>query len=265
MIELSSTTERVIEISEEAGEIAKKYFQKKGLESYSKGGSDFATKADIEVDRFLKDTLFEAFPDTQFLTEETAPEDYQNLRDAEDLWIIDPIDGTTNFSRGDSRFAISIALYDRGSVKLGIVHLPAENKTYHANADAGDAYCNDQKLHVSEISDLQQVSLAFDWSWDLSERETMYLWLGKFMKEVRQPRSLGSASIDVSEVAEGIMDGYIVTGVKPWDIAAASLFVQKAGGTITKADGSAWNVFDTEIFASNGRIHDEIITLLNHR
>jgi myo-inositol-1(or 4)-monophosphatase len=263
MIEIPKATEKVIRISKEAGDIANKYFKQKSLESHSKGGSDFVTQADLEVDQFLRDRLGSEFPNTTFLTEETAPKDYEELRDAESLWIIDPIDGTTNFSRGDSRFAISIALYDRGSISLGVVHLPARGRTYHANTDDTYAYCNEKQLQVSDISDLQQVSLAFDWSWDLSERDRMYTWLGKFKSAVRQPRSLGSASVDVSEVAEGMLDGYIVAGVKPWDIAAASLFVEKAGGKISQHDGSKWNVFDREIFVSNGKIHGEIIALLN--
>lgn len=263
MMDLTIATPTVCDIAKEAGEIAKKHFNQEDLESHSKGGSDFVTKADLEIDQFLQERLAREFPDTQFLTEETAPKDFSNLRAAENVWIIDPIDGTTNFSRGDSHFAISVALATEGKVLLGVVYLPIEGRIFYGNAENGNAYCNDARLHVSDVNDLKKVSLAFDWSWDLTKRDQMYMWLGKFKNAIRQPRSLGSASIDVSEVAMGMIDGYIITGVKPWDIAAASLFVEKAGGTITKHDGSAWNVFDDEILATNGIIHGEILTLLN--
>lgn len=262
-MDLTTSTKKVCDIVKEAGEIAKRYFRKEGLEHHSKGGSDFVTKADLEVDQFLRDRLGKEFVGTQFLTEETAPEPFDNLKNAKHLWIIDPIDGTTNFSRGDSRFAISIALAQKGKVVLGVVYLPIEQRLFYSNKEDENAYCNEKELRVSDISDLQKVSLAFDWSWDLSQRDRMYAWLGKFKNAVRQPRTLGSASVDVSEVAAGMMDGYIVAGVKPWDIAAASLILQKAGGKITKHDGSLWNVFDDEIFASNGKIHDEILRLIN--
>lgn len=261
-MDLSFSTKKVIEITREAGEIAKKYFKQADLEHHSKGGSDFVTKADLEVDQFLRDRLGGEFPSTHFLTEETAPKDYQPFQDAENLWIIDPIDGTSNFSRGDDHFAIAIALYDMGDVKIGIVYLPVENKMYHVNSDEDAAYCNEEKLHVSEISDLTSTSISYDWAWDLSDRETMHEWEGKFIKAIRQPRALGSAAADMAKVASGELDGYVNIGIKPWDIAAASLLIIKAGGKITKADGSLWNVFDKELLATNSVIHEKFLTLL---
>ena len=263
MMDLATTTNKVREITLEAGEIAKKYFRQADLSHHSKGGSDFVTKGDLEVDAFLREKLAQHFPTTQFLTEETAPPDFMQLKNAENLWIIDPIDGTTNFSRGDEHFAISIALYDKGEIKIGIVYLPIEGKMYFGNANDDNAYCNEEKLKVSELSDLKVTSVAYDWAWDLSDRVIMQQWVGKFMTTIRQPRSLGSAAADLAKVALGEIDGYVNIGIKPWDIAAASLLVTKAGGKITKADGSEWNVFDKELLATNGIIHEKFLALLS--
>jgi myo-inositol-1(or 4)-monophosphatase len=261
-MDLVATTTKVCDIAKEAGEIAKKYFRRSDLASHSKGGSDFVTQADLEVDEFLRNRLSQEFPNTQFLTEETAPEDYGSLKNAEDLWIIDPIDGTTNYSRGDSHFAISIALVDKGDVVLGVVYLPLAECMFYANRNEQNAFCNNNQIMVSKFSDLKSASVGYDWAWNLEDRKIMHEWVGKFMLSIRQPRALGSAAADIVAVGKGDMEGYINKGIKPWDIAAASLIIEKAGGKVTKHDGSGWNVFDDEIFVSNGKIHDELLSLL---
>ena len=262
-MDIKASTKTVLKTTKDAGEIAKKYFKIADLESSSKGGSDFVTKADLEVDQFLRDRLRAEFPDTQFLTEETAPERFDDLKDAENLWIIDPIDGTTNFSRGYAHFAISIALAQRGKVVLGVVYLPAEGLLYRVNADEKHVYCNDKKIRVSQISDLTYASLGYNWAWSLSDREVMHEKVGRFYRAIRQPVALGSAASDIAKVAAGELDGYVDIGIKPWDIAAASLLVTKAGGKITRIDGSTWSVFDKELLATNGKIHDRMVDLLS--
>src|SRR2546430_822734 len=114
MRDFTKATESVITTAKEAGEIVKKYFYSGEFTSHSKGGVDFATQADLEVDAFLIESLQKQFPQANFLTEETAPKDYSLLKGAEELFVIDPIDGTMNFSRGDEYCAISIALVERG-------------------------------------------------------------------------------------------------------------------------------------------------------
>lgn len=253
---------RVVTLAREAGEIAKRHFRTGNFTTQSKGGSDFLTQADSEVDTFLKDRLRRAFPDSQILTEETAPQDYSGLENAESLWIVDPIDGTTNFSRNDEHFAISIALVEKAKAKVGVVYLPVENKLYKAQIDKDNAYCNDQKIHVSDTAALETASVGYDWAWSMESREQMHAFVSKFMTKVRQPRALGSAASDLSLLAEGNIDVYINSGLKPWDIAAASLIIEKAGGILTTPHGEPFNVFKSDLVASNTILHHHFLELL---
>lgn len=261
-MDLKASEKIVIGLAREAGEIAKKYFRQKTLESHSKGGSDFVTKADLEVDAFLRERLQKEFPDIPFLTEETAPKDYAEMKPKGYLWVIDPIDGTTNFSRGDNHYAISIALTKDAKPVLGVVYLPSEERMYHGTVDESEAYCNDEPLHVSTISDLKYASVACDWAWAPEERLKLLSWLPPIVTAVRQSRALGSAASDLAKLAIGEIDGYVITGIKPWDIAAASLLLEKAGGKISTIDGSEWNIFKTAFVASNGLVHDQLRSLI---
>lgn len=264
-MDLTKIRETATEIIKEAGERLKKYFRSGNFTSHSKGGTDFATQADDETDLFLREKLQEAFPQTKFLTEENAPKDFMSFKDEDDVWIIDPIDGTTNFSRGDDHFAISVGLVDKGVTKLGMVYLPFEEggKLYFAQEDKEAAYCNDTKLHVSERTDLQTVSIGFDWSWANEDREKTLHWLETIVSKIRQPRSLGSASADLCLVAEGKLDGYVNWGLKPWDVAGGAIILQKAGGKITTTTGTSWTVFDPDIVATNRLLQETMLKLLN--
>lgn len=264
-MDLTKTREIATEIIREAGEVAKKYFVSGVFTSHSKSEIDFATQADLEVDAFLKEKLQTAFPKTKFLTEESAPKDFSSLQDATDLWIIDPIDGTTNFSRRDDHWAISVGLVDKGICKLGLVYLPVEEggKFYYAQADKSEAFCNDKIIHVSDRSDLKTASIGLDWGWASEDRKKTLVWLEKVVFRIRQPRSLGSAASDLCMVAEGKLDGYVDAGLNPWDVAGGSLILQKAGGEITTPKGEVWNVFLRDIVSTNARIHEEVLHLLN--
>ncbi len=261
---LTQTREVTTEIIKEAGELLKKYFRTGSFTSHSKGGTDFATQADDEIDLFLREKLQKAFPKTKFLTEENAPKDFTSFKDENDVWIIDPIDGTTNFSRDDNHFAISVGLVDKGTTKLGIVYLPTEEdgKLYFAQEDKDGAYCNTTSIHVSERTDLQTISVGFDWSWENEDRKKTLRWLETIVDKIRQPRSLGSASADLCLVAEGRLDGYVNWGLKPWDVAGAVIILQKAGGKITTTTGIPWTVFDPDIVATNGKLHDILLPFL---
>ncbi len=263
-MDLTKTREIATEIIREAGELLKTYFRSGNFTSHSKGGTDFATQADDEIDLFLREKLRKAFPQTKFLTEENAPKDVGSFKEENDVWIIDPIDGTTNFSRGDDHFAISVGLVDKGITKLGIVYLPIEEggKLYFAQEDKDGAYCNTTSIHVSERTDLQTVSVGFDWSWANEDRKKTLRWLETMVDKIRQPRSLGSASVDLCLVAEGRLDGYVNCGLKPWDVAGAAIILQKAGGKITTTAGTPWTVFDPDVVATNGKLHDTLLPLL---
>jgi myo-inositol-1(or 4)-monophosphatase len=259
---LTSTREKTIPVIQKAGEILCSYFGSNVLISTSKGGVDFVTQADIEVDRFLVQELTKLFPESTFLTEETAPDSYDDLQHEDDVWVIDPLDGTTNFSRQREHFAIAVALVQRGEAELGFVYLPLENKFYWAQKDHDTAVLNDRQIVVSSNSDIGTAVIATDWPWDMAKRNIIISALGPVMQSVRACSMLGSAASDVATVATGILDGYFHSGLKPWDIAASALILQKAGGSITRLDGTAWNMFCPDILATNGKIHKQLLELI---
>lgn len=262
-IDLTEARKYLAELLPQAGEILRKYFISGEFTQKSKGGVDFTTQADEEIDTFLMEDLRKQYPQANFLTEETAPKDYSSLKEVDNLWVIDPLDGTVNFSRKHPNFTISVGLVDKGVSKLGVLYLPITKDLYWAQADQESAVLNGKPIHVSSTNNLGEVVLACDWPWALEKRLSVVNWLRNICTHVRQIKSMGSSSSDLASLANGRIDAYICSGLKPWDVAASALFIEKAGGRVTTPSGSEWNIFKSEILASNGIVHDRILGLVN--
>lgn len=247
----------------QVGEILMRYFKQGNYRQYSKGVLDMATDADNEADKFLREALLQRFPDSALLTEETAPEDFLSFKDAENLWVIDPCDGSGNFSRGHPNFAMSVALVQKGVTSLGVVYIPAEKNVYWAQADVDTAMLDDQPIRVSRINDLSKAVFLCDWYPTPNLREWMISIIKRIAPHVRQIKSMGSAVEGLCEIASGRADVYMQPGLKPWDLAATSLIIAKAGGKITRLDGSDWDIFTPEIFASNNILHTPTLKLVS--
>lgn len=262
-INLTEAREYIVNLTLQAGKTLKKYFTSGKFTSKSKGGVDFLTQADEEVDHFLRESIEKRYPQTEFLTEETAPLDYSKFKDVDNLWVIDPLDGTVNFSRGNSHFAISIALVDKGVSKLGVVYAPVVENMYWAQVDKDAAFLDGNPIKVSITDNMKETVLACDWAWNLEKRLRVVSWLGKICTEVRQIKCMGSAVSDLASLAEGKIDAYLNSGLKPWDVAAGALFIEKAGGKITTPQGETWDVFCSDMLASNGVLHGDLLDLIN--
>ena len=255
---LTSIREELVSVVHGAGKLVEKFLAK-GFTSHSKGGVDFATEADDATDVFLRDELSRRFPQTTFLTEETAPKEYASYVEKDNLWVIDAIDGTTNFSRGSSHFAISVGLVDKGKTKLGVVFLPLENKLYWAQSDMEKSYLNDAPIHVSRTSSLQKALLCCDWSWDIEKRKKTLGIFANILPNVRAIQSRGSAASEITSVASGNLDAYFAYGLKPWDVGASLLIAEKAGATIrTLQLDDQWSVFSSDLLVTNGKIDGEM-------
>lgn len=263
-IDLIKAKEYLLKLVSEAGEILKKYFASGKFSSTSKGGVDFLTQADKEVDTFLLESLKKQFPLSSILTEETSTDDYSSLKEKNNLWIIDPLDGTVNFSRHNPHFAISIGLVNKGIPQLGVAYLPIEDKLYWAEINQSKAFLNGKPIKVSLTNNLKETVFCCDWGWNLKTRLTLVNWLGKVNDSVRQIKCMGSAVADLASLADGSIDAYLHSGLKPWDTAASSLFIEKAGGKISTPTGAKWNVFEPEMLATNGILHNAIMDLLNN-
>lgn len=262
-IELTRARKYLVNLVPQAGETLRKYFASRNFTQRSKGGVDFTTQADEEVDAFLLGEIKKRYPQTNFLTEETAPTDYSSLKDTNDLWVIDPLDGTINFSRKEPHFAISIGLVDKGIPILGVVHIPMTSDTYWAQADQEGAFLNGEPIQISTTDNLRESVIGCDWAWGLEKRLNVVRWLGNVSTHVRQIKSMGSAVADLASLAGGRLDAYMHSGLKPWDVAASALLIEKAGGKITTPTGANWNVFSFDILASNGILHERLVNLIN--
>jgi|SRR3989338_8851576 len=264
-VDLEVSKKFLVDLLPQAGEILKRHYVDRAFTQRRKEGVDFTTQADEEVDTFLRENIHKRFPDTKFLTEETAPKDYSSLRNVDNLWVIDPLDGTINFSRKNPHFGISVGLVDNGIPKLGVVQIPMTGDIYWAQTDLENAFLNGEPIQVSSTDDLRESVLACDWAWGLEKRLNVVRWLGSISTHVRQIKSMGSAVADLASLAAGKIDVYIHSGLKPWDVAASALLIQKAGGKITTPTGRSWDVFQPDMLASNGILHRRILDLINEQ
>ena len=223
-----------------------------------KGDINLVTEMDMRSERTIVEMLRVAFPDHGIIAEEET-----KLSNASGYtWIIDPLDGTTNYAHGYPCFAVSIALRHEDDVVLGVVYDPMRDELFSAQKGLG-AYLNGKQIKVSQVDTLIKSLLATGFPYDrkMSNKNNMNYFHGLLMasQEVRRD---GSAALDLCYVAAGRLDGFWELKLKPWDVAAGSLVVHEAGGMISDLSGNRFDMHDEEILASNGRIHRQMIDIL---
>lgn len=235
--------------------------QTTSLQVWQKGYRDFVTEVDLAAQDLIVTRIQEHFPGHQIVAEEgeTAVPLWQNGGNPVCTWIIDPIDGTSNYSRGWPNFAVSIALAVDGMPELGVVYDPVHEELYTAVSGAG-SFCNGEPLQCSQVSDLAEAILAFDSSRDFEPRQQTLSLLNILAHEVRTIRAIGSAALALCWMANGRLDAYFNFNMKVWDVAAAGLILTEAGGMVSGGNGRAWqlNEPDTWAYCSNGLIHNAL-------
>jgi myo-inositol-1(or 4)-monophosphatase len=224
-----------------------------------KGRIDLVTETDLAVEAMLKIELAELLPGSDFLAEETAKE----TEPGELTWIIDPVDGTTNFAHGLPFVANSIALWHRSRVVLGMVNMPLTGDRFTAVKGQG-AFLNGRPITVTNESDLEQCVLGTGFPYDIDAHlEDILKNLRTLLPVAQGIRRAGAAAVDLAFVACGRLDGFYERALNPWDTAAGLLLVNEAGGRVTEYDAAIPYTFGSDcILASNGRIHDELSGLL---
>ncbi len=252
----------LLDLLPKAGQILRRYFRAEELPSHKKGIHDFVTAADLAVDKFLQEILLKKYPEIPILTEETFKGDLDSFSKIPRLWIIDPLDGTANFARGDVNFSISIALAEEGSPILGAIFAPISSRLFWASSLEESAYWNGRKIKVSNVSDLGEAIVCTDWSHILETRDDTTNFLRKIYGHVRQIKILGSAATDITLLARGGVDIYHHVRLFPWDVAAAGLIAQKSGAKVTETDGKKWHAFSPGIIAANPKLHERIMKLI---
>jgi myo-inositol-1(or 4)-monophosphatase len=222
-----------------------------------KGEVDIVTEVDEQAERVIREILLGAFPSYGMLAEEGG-----RLSGEEDArWIVDPLDGTTNYAHGLPIFAVSIALERAGEVVLGVVHDPIREETYVGESGRGAAL-NGEPIKVSDTDELIQALIATGFPYDREKLPEALELFGRFVALTRGVRRLGSTALDLCYVAFGRLDGYYERGIWPWDIAAGSLILEEAGGRVTDYLGGKLDLKGREIVASNGALHPAMTKLM---
>src|SRR5262245_21959069 len=220
--------------------------------------TNLVTEMDARAEALILGRLRAAFPDDAILAEETGSAMGRSGR----RWIVDPLDGTTNYAHGLPLFAVSIALEVAGRVELGVVHDPVHDELFVAERGAG-AVVNDKKLEVSRAATLDEALLATGFPYNIRETDDNNLReYAAFSVRAQGARRLGSAVLYLAWVAAGRLDGYWELRLGPWDAAAGSLLVEEAGGRVTDIDGAPLNIDEPRMLATNGIIHDEMLAVL---
>ncbi len=223
-----------------------------------KGPIDMVTEADQASEALISERLRAAFPDHDLLGEEGARGSTSN---SPYRWVIDPLDGTTNFTHGLPTFAVSIGLENDGAPMVGVVYDPMRDEMFVAKRGAG-ATLNGQPLHVAATSELFRALLVTGFSYTMELRALQAEIWRDFLTRVQAIRQTGSAALNLCYIAAGRLDGYWERGISPWDVAAGALMVIEAGGVVTSMTGGAYRSDDREILASNGFLHDELLTVI---
>ena len=230
------------------------------LKVNTKNPNDFVTEVDLAAERVIIETLLEAYPGHGILAEESGRS--HGARDSDYVWIIDPLDGTTNFIHGLPTYAVSIALSLRNQVQQAVVYDPARNDLFFASKGRG-AFLNDRRLRVSKRIRMSESLIGTGFPFRKGDNFKRYL---KIFEEVMQAcagvRRPGAAALDLCYVAAGWYDGFFETGLSPWDIAAGSLMVSEASGLIGNFTGEADYLFQREVVAGNPKIFGQLVQML---
>ncbi|KAB1441060.1 inositol monophosphatase family protein [Pseudodesulfovibrio senegalensis] len=246
----ASFLDQVVQAVCEAGRIIVQNNDKPRSIRY-KGRNDLVTDTDIAVEEDLKARLSRLLPESSFLAEETSGSAF--LGDL--TWVIDPVDGTTNFAHGLPMVATSVGLWSKGQIVLGVVNLPLLGEVFSAALGKG-AWMNGESIRVSETRDLDQALIATGFPYAIEENiDEVLAQLRAVLPATRGVRRPGAAALDLAYVACGRYDGFYERGLNSWDTSAGVLLVGEAGGNVSRYDGSPYALGDADIMASNGHVH----------
>jgi len=223
--------------------------------------NDFVTEVDHASEQAIIDTLLTAYPDHAIWAEESGKT--QGRQGSDFVWIIDPLDGTTNFIHGFPVYCVSIALAVRGKVEQAVVYDPTRNDLFTATRGRG-AYLNERRIRVSKRTDMRQCLISTGFPFRPGDNFNNYL---RMMSDVMQRtaglRRPGAAALDLAYVAAGFTDAFFETGLQPWDVAAGSLLVQEAGGLVGNFTGESDFLEQKECLAGNPRVYGQMVPILH--
>ncbi len=247
-----------IETAREAGQILLEKFGRK-IKISKKGDINLVTEADFASEKFIIEKIHTHFPKHSVLAEESG--DAVVIGDSFWKWIIDPLDGTTNFAHGYPCFCVTLALEHNGEIVIGVTFDPTRNELFAAEKGSG-ATLNNKSISVSATVELKDALLVTGFPYNAREREDFARHFTGFTHKSRGIRRDGSAAIDMAYVACGRFDGFWEEGLHPWDVAAGVLLIEEAGGRVSYYDDSTFSIYKPPICASNDLIHAEMLEVL---
>lgn len=248
-----------IETARDAGRLLLEKFDR-GIAVSKKGEIDLVTEADLASEALIIERIRSYYPRHSILAEESG-EAVIAGGDASWKWIIDPLDGTTNFAHAYPCWCVTLALEHNGEIVVGVTYDPTRNELFSAEKGRG-ASLNNQPIRVSKTETLGDALMVTGFPYDIKRREDFARHLTQFLLNSRGVRRDGSAAIDMAYVACGRFDGFWEEGLKPWDMAAGVLLIEEAGGQISYYDGSRHSIYKPPICASNGLIHSQMLEIL---
>ena len=245
--------------AQQAGKIIADAYRTEFRVDYKEGAAtNLVTEVDRRSEVAIVEALSKAFPDHRILAEEGGE---GSQRQSPYQWVVDPLDGTTNFAHGFPVFCVSIGLAAEGRIVLGVVYDPIRQELFEAQAGEG-AFLNGERMRVSRASTLEKALLVTGFAYDQEGRRSNLDHFSRFALRAQGIRRTGSAAIDLCYVASGRIDGFWELKLFPWDVAAGSLIVTEAGGLVTNFAGNPFSIYGNEILASNGLIHQAMIDVL---
>ena len=249
-----------VEAAKQAGNILLERYEKPHQIQH-KGAIDIVTEADLASEELILEVLHHNQPGTKIISEESFST-YSNIPN-DPVWIIDPLDGTTNFAHNFPWFSVSIAFHDSGGTQAGVIYCPIQNELFCATVDGG-AWLNDQPIKVSKVELLEKALVATGFPYDVQERpDSIVAMLKAVLTHSQGVRRPGAATMDLAYLACGRLDAFWEVGLKPWDTAAGYLLVEEAGGTLSSFTGTPFSPFIPELLASNTLLHGDLIALLH--
>jgi myo-inositol-1(or 4)-monophosphatase len=249
-----------IQTARDAGRVLAEKFGR-ALQVSNKGEIDLVTEADLASERLIIERVRSYHPRHSILTEEAGDVAAAGGAQSEFKWIVDPLDGTTNYAHGYPVFCVSIALEHLGRVVVGVVYDPFRDELFAAERGEG-ATLNGRRVRVSATADLGGALLCTGFPYDVRERGDFARHFRNFIMSAQSVRRDGSAALDLAYVACARFDGFYEEGLRPWDVAAGVLLVEEAGGRVTHYDGKAFDHYRPPIAASNGLVHEAMLAVL---
>jgi myo-inositol-1(or 4)-monophosphatase len=250
-----------VDVARDAGGVL---MQKLGSAKISnKGDIDLVTEADLASENLIIERIRSYYPQHGILAEESGEAVLVGGKRSEWKWIVDPLDGTTNYAHGYPCFCVAIALEHNGVVEIGVIYDPVRDEMFAAERGSG-ATLNGRRIRVSEVEELKDAMLCTGFPYNVRERPDFTRDFANFTMAAQAVRRDGSAAIDLAYVACGRFDGFWEDGLSPWDIAAGMVLIEEARGRVTNFDDEPLSIYTKKVLATNGLVHGAMRRVLKH-